>query len=339
MRPTVSALFLRLLQLHLLANQPLLAHAQESTNPSLRGSGTSEAEDEDEALQDFKQGHFLLPSADTPTQNVSASGTVIANGKTYSVVDALKEINIFSEDATFFVNGERRPRDDYNITRTRVMLGKGPFGETVLVAKKEDKVQSINIFVDGSEFAAMEALGDGTLASIRSEDFDMKKLEQFKLGDIETEFIEDEDEYVYHEELPQHDGGRSLQFERPCTSYKEVEVAIAYDSTFCAQVAGNDENMARSVVEQAVARASVLYEPICVRVKVSHLEGFCDPSQDPYVQVVNAYHIGCSGGGGALQRFQSIFETSRGDVHRDTAHFFTGKAYPGNVSEYQRSRT
>ncbi|CAJ1956325.1 unnamed protein product [Cylindrotheca closterium] len=303
--------------------------AAEITDPALRGSsGTSEANDE--ALQDFKEDNFLLPSADTPTQQVSASGTVSANGKTYSVVDDLQEFKIYTDDASISVNGEPRPLEDSNTSRTRVFKGKGPVGETVLVAKKEGEVQSVNIFVDGSEFASMEAVGDGTLASIRPEDFDMERLKQFPLGDIETEFIEDEE--MYREELSQNNGGRSLQVKGSCKTYKEVEVAIAYDSTFCAQVAGNDENMARSVVEQAVARASVLYEPMCVLLRVTHLEGFCDPWKDPYVQAVqNAYHIGCSGGKGTLQNFQNIWETSRADVHRDTAHFFIGKAYPGSV--------
>lgn len=318
------------------------ADAQESTTPSaLRGASGTSDEVQDEALKDFREENLLLPSADTPTQHVSASGTVSVDGKAYSVLyDDLEELSpmIYSEDAKIFVDGEPRPLDDWNRTRTRVFKGEGPSGETVLVGKKDGEVQSVNIFMDGSEFAAMEALADGSLASIRSEDFDMDKLREFTLGDIETEYIETEfiegEEQDYHVGLSQNDGGRSLQVAGFCTSYKEVELAIAYDSTFCSAVAGNDENVARSVVEQAVARAWALYEPICVRVKVTHLEGFCDPSKDPYVEVVrNAYHIGCSGGGGALQNFQSMWEKSRRDVRRDTAHFFIGKGYPGSVSD------
>ncbi|KAL3938791.1 MAG: hypothetical protein SGBAC_006377, partial [Bacillariaceae sp.] len=153
-----------------------------------------------------------------------------------------------------------------------------------------------------------------------------EKLKGFSIGGIRG----DEDELFPDPSFADDSGNRKLQ--QGCSSYKVVEVAIAYDSSFCSRVAGGSSDTARSVVEETVARAALLFEEICIRVRLSYLEGCCDPSQDPYRKVTaGTFNNACGSDQGALRAFRDMWEDSRTHVKRDTAHLFHGTNFPGTV--------
>lgn len=296
---------------------------------SLRG-GVGTTGDDDEVSQ-IKQEHLLLANSNLPRQRLTLSGNFEANGRTYSVND-LKPFNVFSSNATIMVDGQPQPMED-DCIRSRLFMSKGQLGETILVSRegrKEDPngtIKSIDVLGhDGSE-VFLQALSDGSFVSIRQQDVDREKLKGLSIGGIRG----DEDELILDSDF--HDAGtRKLQ--QGCSSYKVVEVAIAYDSSFCWLVAGGSPDRARSVVEEAVARATLLYEEICIHVRLSHLEGYCTASQDPYRAVIATNNIGCESQRGALQVFQDFWQSSRSSISRDTAHLFFGAEFPGSVSHF-----
>jgi hypothetical protein len=298
---------------------------------SLRGGSYGKDKPNDD-FEIFKQDHLLLDDAILSRQRVSAAGTFKANGKKYSVRD-LQPFNIFSPNATFMEDGVPKPLES-DSRRSRLFMSKGEDGETILVIKEgalddaddddDGVIKSIDILNrDGSE-VYMESLADGTLATIREEDRDRQKVKEFSMGGIGGE----DDEFVLVEEDFR---GHHRELQQSCSSYKVIDVAIAYDSSFCSMVAGGSSSQARTVVEQTVARASLLYERICVRVKLSHLEGYCSAAQDPYVQAVSYNNIGCSGSYGVLQAFRDYWNSNRRNINRDAAHFFYGSNFPGST--------
>jgi len=294
---------------------------------SLLRGGSSSTEEEDEVSK-IKKDLYLLANSNLPRQRLTDSGNFEANGRTYSVKD-LQPFNVFTYNATIMVDGQLQPMED-DCTRSRLFMSRGERGETILVSReggKEDTdgaIKSIDVLGhDGSE-VFLQALSDGSFVSIHQEDVDKEKLKGLSIGGIRG----DEDE-LFDSDVDDS-GTRKLQ--QGCSSYKVVEVAIAYDSTFCSRVAGGRPETARSVVEAAVARATLLFEEICVRVRLSHLEGYCTASEDPYQTAIATNNIGCGNQRGALQVFQDIWQSSRGNVNRDTAHLFYGANFPGSVS-------
>lgn len=107
----------------------------------------------------------------------------------------------------------------------------------------------------------------------------------------------------------------------PCSDWKIIEVAIAYESSFCATYGGfvGAENKVSVVFELAKLK----YELICVRLVMTHLEGYCNPNNDPYKNMVDLNSSGC-GSFGMLQLFSDLWNSQRLSVHRDTAHLFSG---------------
>lgn len=114
--------------------------------------------------------------------------------------------------------------------------------------------------------------------------------------------------------------------------HRVVELAVAYDSAFCGYFDSNRDDADVAAV-LTVELASRRLAQACVRVRVSRLEGYCDPSKDPYVQgvlvsasggLVDASHSGCKGVDGLLDGFEHYYNTHREGVRRDAAHLFTG---------------
>jgi len=292
---------------------------------NLRGGGGS-TNDQDE-LAKLKENLMLLADANLPRQKMNAAGNFKANGRTYSTND-LQPFNVFSWNATIMVDGKPQPLED-DCKRSRLFMSKGDLGETILVSREGGKeetdgqIKSIDVLGhDGSE-VYMQALSDGSLVSIRPEDVDSQKTKGFSIGGISG----DEDELFQDADFE----NRNRKLQQGCSSYKVVEVAIAYDSSFCSQVARGSPDTARSVVEEAIARAALLYEEICIRVRLSHLEGYCSADQDPYRTAMATNDIGCSNRRGALQVFQDIWQTSRSNINRDTAHLFYGTNFPSSA--------
>lgn len=108
-----------------------------------------------------------------------------------------------------------------------------------------------------------------------------------------------------------------------CTTWSKIQVAIVYDSTFCASF--GDEAGADAKVQEVVALASERYQQdgLCVKLEISDLEGWCDASSDPYKPLRDTNQSGCGGTGG-LNDFKDYFNANRQDVIRDVAHLFVG---------------
>ena len=78
-----------------------------------------------------------------------------------------------------------------------------------------------------------------------------------------------------------------------CTSYREVEVAVAVESSYCAYVGG--EAKVDGAVATIMEEVSNDYEQngLCWKVKVVYLEKFCDQATDPYRAGVSTNASGC----------------------------------------------
>lgn len=102
-----------------------------------------------------------------------------------------------------------------------------------------------------------------------------------------------------------------------------VEVAVAYDNTFCA-LYSNDEDVASAYVQAATNLASgFIQADTCVRIALVHLEAHCNDPSDPY-EPLGQFTGGQSTSIEILSELRDIWESSRTEVNRDLAIFFSG---------------
>ena len=107
-----------------------------------------------------------------------------------------------------------------------------------------------------------------------------------------------------------------------CTSFKIIEVAIAYDSTLCESFDYDKDSTDRHV-QALVGLASKFYEPMCLKLKISYIEGYCSTSNDPFERMVRSESI--------LERFTASWRSNRDSVPRDVAHLLTGSNFEKGV--------
>ena len=107
-----------------------------------------------------------------------------------------------------------------------------------------------------------------------------------------------------------------------CSSFRQIDVAIVYDSSFCALVGSAEAAFNR--IQNIIGIASLKYEQpgMCVSLRLSALEGQCDSATDPYKGMSSV--SGCEGQG-LLYEFKDYWELNRSPITRDTAHLFTAR--------------
>lgn len=134
-------------------------------------------------------------------------------------------------------------------------------------------------------------------------------------------------------------GSSSPLFSRgACSTPRVVEIAVAFDRTYCAHHGSYEA--ALSSVDALVAAVSALYRTdcLCLSVRSSYVEGFCDEDdggppavEDPYADMVALDRKGC-GNDGTLDAFQDLWVGARGGVRRDVAHLFSGTCLESSSS-------
>lgn len=295
---------------------------------------------EDSLMPSFKRIHDVKQDAVLDVVGVSdVSNSIIIHGNEYSL-DDMTPVDLYAEGATISMDGKEQ---EASLEVKSVMMKKQG-SETVLVTtNSNDDIDTIDIIGDdGSDVYLAAVIPGVAFATIEDKDLDPAVLNRMHLsGDDGNAMdyrvpegrrnlrkgIQDkwkkqmkmqphESDNIQEEEIEVH---RSLQ--TSCPSYNVIEVAVSFDSTLCSKRGGFSK--AKAEVEKIVARASALYgsQGVCAKLKISHLEGFCSSSSDPYRRSVNSGNIGC-GGEGVLDAYQDYWRRNKSGVHRDVSHLF-----------------
>jgi len=289
-----------------------------------------------EVMDEFKKSHQMKLGIDLPMIKISKRNTIKVNGAVHSMDDLLP-MDVFSPDATYVYDGKKKPLPAVATfmkvdSDTTMLVTKGPGGN----------VQTIDItFADGSN-TYMEEVSGGVLAVMLPEARDKEAISKSLMAD--TKLIGEsgnnssepqigsssgnakEIGLGWRKLMEQSDSSREERhLQSGCSMLRVIEVAIAYDSSFCSKM--NGASNANAVIQQIVARVSTQYQnDFCGKVQISYIEGFCDPSTDPYAAGVRLNQSGC-GISGLLQFFSNFWSTNRGSVRRDAAHLFAGTSF------------
>lgn len=285
-------------------------------------------------IQKFKTGHFLKDADDLPMQQITTANTFEADGKMYSL-DGLTPVNVFTTGATYMEDGAEVD----SLPEPAAFL-KEEGDDTLLVTQdfNKDKMRTIDIVHTDGSTTYMEEMLEGVVATVRPESRDRESLKKFVMAHRE---IDENGDVTYEDEMGEVEAdesandwtrkllesagettGEERNLQSGCSSFRVIEVAIAYESSYCSAVGGASN--ANAAVQQIVARASTLYENnFCGKIEISHLEGFCNADSDPYRAGVLLNNSGC-GRIGLLDFFANFWRTNRASITRDSAHLFSG---------------
>jgi len=266
-------------------------------------------------IDGFKASYNLLKDYDLNLnlQKISKQNTATYSGKIFSLEG--KPLDVFTSDATYMRDGVFAAIPTINTLQNIdgddiVTITKNPDGQikNVIIFNKKIKntVELVNV-------------GVGVLGTIQPKDFDLKHLNRkFRYGESNNTEPKSKD-IVYTV-----DASGETRAKSSCVSFRKIDLAIAYESSFCAAHSSNSVD-ADNAATSLVGLVSTMYEQedLCVKVKISHLEGYCDPATDPYTQYVNLNNSGCSSDG-LLQGFGEYWNRNRVGVARDTAHLLSG---------------
>lgn len=225
------------------------------------------------------------------------------------------------------VGQNERARDGNGI---RFRRGHTAHGEPYMVVldRQSQDIQEITMRrLDGSLMQILPIMGQEWFAVVPWNAYDSGDMPSFSKA---IDWVE-----------PLDDGyDRQLQESGPCSSLTVIEVAIEYDFTFCAEF-GFDAQQAEDEIERILAVSSFMFyeiEDLCFRLELSHLDGFCDPQDDPYNAMYNSpeSNFGNSGcevaGVGMLWLMGPFWVAHRKEVTADIVHLFQGRAFTDNGS-------
>lgn len=100
--------------------------------------------------------------------------------------------------------------------------------------------------------------------------------------------------------------------------YREIEMAVAYDSSFCSMFGGEEE--ATKVVGYIVDAVNKRFlTSICIKVRLVYIEPHCNEASDPYKGI-----LGLDDASRSLSAFKDFWNENRSNVQRDVAHLFSG---------------
>ena len=191
--------------------------------------------------------------------------------------------------------------------------------EIVTVIKnRNEEAQTVAIVNKSNrKTVQMSAISPGVFATIQDDDYDF--------ADINSKYHYKDSGIPIDLQLTQKTQTQSIIQQTPCDSYKELEVAVVYESSFCSEQ-GSSSN-ADDKVTSLIAGVSMKFQQdgICVKVVISHLEGNCDIINDPYREYMSLNLSGCDNTG-VLQRVQGYWMNYRTDIPRDTVLFLSGTA-------------
>ena len=318
-------------------------------------------------LEQFKNSRYVKDDYDLPLQSIGDNIIELPDesGTTFDITTANIPVELFSGEC--FLDGRQSTCQDPSTFENEdhtLSKSMNVDGQTIdnIIARGGSDDMSLYMFehvyelvytyvppeaIDMEKMPPMEwsnamVNSDGISTGGDDDDDTSRILLRLKPNDDETDFVDALERQVQQEHMKNLN--RDLQ--ATCTDPNDriIDVALAYDEGFCSEHGGTAAS-AENRIAQIVEGVRMKYQApiLCMTVRVSYLEGFCDQATDPYVVggVNNfAEESGCnaadfSAGPGRIQSFTNFWNTNRpvASFPRDTAHLLTGYDFnEGNIA-------
>ena len=255
---------------------------------------------------------------------MSSSDTLLCQNKIYSIEHIKTKHQIFTDNATYSHNNIPRDIPESHIYQ------KEDTEEIVTVVKNiQQEVELVTI----SNKILSETISLTMISPKYPRIFAEVKESDYDYDELNRKFRYDESEE--HNYIDRHlsnlfqTPNKERNAEETCSSYKVVELAVAYESSFCKHYGGKEG--ANQRVAKIIAGVNNLYKNhVCMKVRLSHLEGYCDSNIDPYKQYVDMHLSGCDHES-LVHYVGDYWNENRRNIHRDAMHLFSGTKLDGKI--------
>jgi len=265
---------------------------------------------------------------ETSLQNVefsSSANTMTLDGKSYSF-DNLEELEIFSPEFKIYEDGAEL--DSYDNHKGFLFNGKDGDNEIFVSHDYSRRINMIEIY-DGQNTTTLlsdTSMDENNPSDENDSSDDSIAMDQHLFSDGEKV------PYDYSDEngLETASSKTIFTMQSSCGYYRVIDVAIAFDTSFCKYAGGFNSaiNMAKSIV--AIASKKYKQAGLCMKVRISAADGRCNKKNDPYKKM-RYWYSGCAGRDGYLDDFGAYWGTYMKYIPRDTAHLFTAERMDGPV--------
>lgn len=280
--------------------------------------------EEDTILTNFRRDQYLFLDDvfSLPLQVIDSSNPIIkVKGIEYSLDGAIPA-QVFSPrtGASIFLDG----MPIFGTSSPEVNLYvKETLNKTFVITKDDtndnDEIQSITIFyknINEPNVDLVRVTPDGIFLTIEGDDIDYSRLNQlFVYGGLNTGGSVDVNDNisstssVYQQYSKVSDIGEGssdsevVQEFNLCNTYREIDLAVAFDSTFCQELGGYSASITE--IARIISGVSLIFQQkgICMKIYLSHVEGYCDDFADIYKTFLNMNKPVC-GDEGLLGLFQ-----------------------------------
>ena len=263
-----------------------------------------------EDINHFKRSNSIKKEEEIPLQELGPSNRLMHKGSEYLVHKINNQVNVFSKGATYTHNGILR-----EIPMSNIYEDENNEEIITVVKNSNQELQTLTIYNKFTqETSEINKLSSNVFATMEESFFDYNEINaKYFYGNHSNE----------SNDKQLSSNLQTNKFTQTCSSYSILELAIAYDSSFCSYYGGsmNAETAVMSIVA-AVSRR-FMQNPLCIKVRISHLEGYCDPTIDPYKEFIDLNRSGC-GNTGLLHYVRDYWSINRNYVHRDAMHLFSG---------------
>ena len=254
----------------------------------------------------------------------------------YNLNDLVEEKDLFSPNLINIQDGKEVENEHLYTYWSGFMNGKHIY----VTKDKNGEIEFLSIMND-FDVKSFIAVNDGSSRTTEKKSFLSKidfNSDEEAVGELSDDYIVTEDTKSYPMNIT-HPGDYFLSsnitsfyeetsifsYYSRCTHYRQIDVAIAYDTTFCNYCGG--PNKARKKIFEIINFASNRFrqQGLCIKVRLSALEGHCNVNTDPYLRMRH-HNSGC-GGNGLLQDFTSFWHYNRKHIPRDASHLFVGREF------------
>jgi len=275
--------------------------------------------------------YMLQERAPLPVQYISSANTIVANEREYSL-DGLSEYLIRGPDFVHTVDGAEVALPE----QSSLWKGQDENGASIFMVKNESGFPTFIHIQDGNRESSIISMpGDfsGAMVAISADDYDYDMMNKmFHYGEDDDEATDSEDKTNTAFDMLDENGNRRAKSIDPehfhrelqgCNTFTSIDVAIVYDSSFCSRYGGTATG-AQSRIDAIVGMASRHYEVpgLCTTLRISDLEGYCDPNTDIYRDVIGSDNL--------LSIFREHWNSDRQSRPRDAAHLFSGTDFSDN---------
>ena len=205
-------------------------------------------------------------------------------------LDDLEPVNLFASKAKCTEGKKKIPCPGSTVFAKRL-----DDGSKVTVSKNgEGKIEKIRRQKSNGKAEILQAVKDDVFTHIPPEAVDNEFFEKFQYKHAFAENIRGHVDRQLRGVATTKKSNRNLQ--TSCTSFQEIEVAVAVESSFCAAVGvANVDAKVQSIMDDVAQDYE--QDGLCFTARMSYYESHCDPNNDPYSPGVALNQSGCGNTG------------------------------------------